>query len=87
MVFNHIDVSEIKFIDTIHAQLSGWGQGGGNLGVQGAGSLQEAVEERAGSGIYPRVQSPMVSGRREEGNVAGTGRNRRDFASLHNILQ
>ena len=33
---------------------SGGGQGGGNPGVKGAGSLPEVGEERAGSGI-PKV--------------------------------
>ena len=39
-----------------------WGQGGWNPGVKGAGSLREAGEERAGSGI-PKM--------------AGTGRKRK----------
>ena len=49
-----------------------WGDRGGNSGLKGAGSLWEAVEERVVSGI-PKV--------------VGTGRNSKNVAILHNILQ
>ena len=50
----------------------GGGQGGGRPGEKGAGGVREAREEGAGSGI-PKV--------------AGSGRKRGNYATLHNVSQ
>ena len=75
MIMNFISLSLIPLI--LHWELSlssGGGQGDGNPGVMGAGSLPEAGEERAGDGIPKR---------------AGTGRHRKSISQhcTDNFLQ